>query len=109
DQAGLVEAYQQRDEDLGPGAVLAPAVEAVVDGLPGAVPLRKVAPRGAGVEMPKDAVDDEAVKAPGMPRAVARVTVGEKGGDAFPLGIGEFVAMHREPPFGSPRLARGGQ
>src|SRR5262249_38967377 len=35
DEPPLVQAEQQGVEDLGPGAVLAPAVEAVVDGLPG--------------------------------------------------------------------------
>src|SRR5262245_17288964 len=37
DDFGLVELEQQGVEDLRPSAVLAPTVEAVVDGLPGAV------------------------------------------------------------------------
>src|SRR5436309_1720869 len=45
--AGAVEVQQQRVEDPSPGAVLAPAVEAVVDGLPGAVAAGGVRPGGA--------------------------------------------------------------
>src|SRR5262249_10816870 len=46
DDAGAVQGEQQGVEDLGPGAVLAPAVEAVVDGLPGAVASWGVGPGG---------------------------------------------------------------
>ena len=51
-EAGLVQAEQQGVEDLGPGAVLAPAVEAVVDGLPRAIAFGDVGPRGTGVQVP---------------------------------------------------------
>jgi hypothetical protein len=37
DAAGLVELEQQGLEDPGPGAVLAPAVETIIDRLPGAI------------------------------------------------------------------------
>src|SRR5690348_7485584 len=61
DEALLVQAQEQGIEDLGPGAVLAPAAEAVVNRLPGAVALGDVRPGGAGVEAPEDAVDEGAM------------------------------------------------
>src|SRR5581483_11659886 len=69
--AGLVELTQEGVVNLGPGAVLAPAVEAIVDGLPGAVALGGVGPGSAGVQVPEDAVDEAAVVLPGVaPMAV---------------------------------------
>src|SRR5262245_4402462 len=61
DPAGAVQAQEQSVEDGGPRAVLAPAVEPVVGGLPRAVPVGQVGPRRAGVEVPQDAVDDPPV------------------------------------------------
>src|SRR5262245_20486926 len=57
DQAAPIQAEQQGVEDVGPGAVLAPAVEAVVDGLPAPVAFGGCPARGAGVQVPEDAVD----------------------------------------------------
>src|SRR5439155_23063185 len=65
DEPALVEAQQQGVEDPGPGAVLPPAVEAVVGGLPGAEASGEVTPGGAGVQVPEDAVDHAAVRPPG--------------------------------------------
>jgi len=58
DEAGLVQVQQQGIEDFGPGAVLAPAVEAVVDGLPRAIALGSVGPGGAGMQVPKYTVNE---------------------------------------------------
>ena len=67
DLAGRVEADVEGLEQPAPGAVLAPAVEPLVDGLPGAVGRPgQVTPRGAGVEDPEDAVDDRAMALPGV-------------------------------------------
>src|SRR3954452_4699275 len=54
----VVQFSQQRGDDAGPGAVLAPTVEAREDRLPGAIAFREIAPRGAGMEDPEDAIDD---------------------------------------------------
>src|SRR5436309_15791997 len=106
DEAVAVELQQQGVEDLGPGAVLAPAVEAVVDGLPGAVARRGVGPGGAGVQVPEDAVDQRAVVVEGMAGLAVVVAVGEEALDLAPLGVGEVEAVvHGSPPSGK-RLAR---
>ena len=83
-------------EQPAPGAVLAPAVEAArrrsARGRKGS---RQVAPGGAGVEDPEDAVDHEAVvlgrPGPGPWRA------GQEGAKDLPLRIGQAVSrsLHR--------------
>src|SRR5947199_88132 len=93
DDASLIELPQQGVEDVGPGAVLAPAVEAVVDGLPGPVALRGVGPGSAGVQVPEDAVDEAAVVLPGMAAVAVVVAVGEEAGNALPLGVGKVIAV----------------
>src|SRR5438128_1486031 len=75
DEARLIELEQQSVKDLGPGAVLTPAVEAVVDGLPGAVTLRRVGPGGASMQVPKDAGNEGAVVLPGLAPAVVVLMV----------------------------------
>src|SRR5262249_33478637 len=101
DAAGAVEIEQQRVEDFGPRAVLAPAVEAVVDGLPGAVAPWGVGPGGAGVQVPEDAVDQRAMvleRATGFAMVVA---VGEEALDPTPLGVREVkTVVHGSPPPG---------
>src|SRR5262245_19417790 len=99
DAAGAVQGEQERVEDPGPGAILAPAAKAVVDGLPGAVAGRGVRPGGAGVQVPEDAVDQGAVVVEGMAGLAVVVAVGEEGGDLGPLGVGEVKAVgHGSPP-----------
>jgi hypothetical protein len=99
DEASLVELQQQSVQDLGPGAVLTPAVEAIVDGLPGAVTLRRVGPGSASMQVPKDAVNEGAMILPGMAPVAVVITVVEKAGNALPLSIGEVKAViHRWPP-----------
>src|SRR5262249_48543431 len=102
DEALAVQAEQQGVEGLGPGAVLAPAVEAVVDGLPGAVALRRVRPGGAGGQGPEDAVDQRPVVLPGAAGLAVVVAVGEERLEPLPLGVGEVEAIvHGGPPSGN--------
>src|SRR5437016_2209167 len=61
DEALVVQLVQQRGDKTNPGAVLAPCVEAVEDGLPRPVTFGEVTPRGAGMQDPQDSVDDGAV------------------------------------------------
>src|SRR5215207_9717355 len=67
DLAFLIQFVQQRGDDAGPSAVLAPAGEAMVDGFPRAVTFREVTPGGTGIQNPEDPVDDRT-------RVVERVT-----------------------------------
>ena len=69
---------EQPGDDAGPGAVLPPAIEAIVDGLPGPVALRDVAPGGAGVQDPEDAVDEGVMILPGMPAAAVMGRMGQE-------------------------------
>src|SRR5438552_1065806 len=98
DEPLLVESQQQGIKDLGPGAVLAPAVEAVVDGLPGSVALGGIGPGGAGMQVPEDAVNQGPVILPGMAGPAVVVAVGEERLDLLPLGVGKVVAVHGWPP-----------
>jgi hypothetical protein len=102
DEAGLVQSQQQGVEDFGPRAILAPAVEAVVDGLPGAVTLGGIGPRSAAVQVPEDAVDETAMVLPGMAAVAVVVAVGEEVGNTLPLGVRKVIAIgHGWPPFGN--------
>ena len=76
-------------EDAVPQAALAPAIEARVDGFPGSEKLRQVAPGGAGVEDPEDAVDHEAVV---LGRTAGPLTGREQGAQDLPLGIAQAVS-----------------
>jgi hypothetical protein len=82
----------QRLQDAVEQAGAAHLGEAVVDRLPLAVAVGQVAPGGAGVEPPEDAVEDEAVVLP-LAAAAARPR-GEKGSEQLPLRVGEFVSFH---------------
>src|SRR5207237_10206842 len=95
-------------QDLGPGAVCTPAVEAIIDSLPGAIARRGIGPRGAGVQVPEDAVDQRPVVLPGATGLTVVVAVGEKGCKPLPLGVGETVAIHGWPPWGNPPISRDG-
>jgi len=66
--------------------------EAVVDGLPLAVAFGQVAPGGAGVEPPEDAIEDGTVVLPlAAPLAGARR---KEGSQQLPLLVGKFVSLH---------------
>jgi hypothetical protein len=90
---------QQVGPNPGPGAVLPPASEAAVDGLPGAIPLGEVAPQGARMETPQNPIEDALVV---LPRATPTVPVGqvrEERGEAFPLPLRKFMAIgHEQSP-----------
>src|SRR5262245_1780575 len=104
DEAFIVQPEQQSVENLGPGAVLAPAVEAVVDGLPGSVTLRGVRPGSAGVQVPENAVDKGAMILPGVAGLAVMEAVGEERLDEPPLLISEVVAVqHGTPPSTNPQ------
>jgi len=100
DEALLVQPEQESIEDLGPGAILAPAVEAVVDGLPRPVPFRGVRPGRAGVEMPQDAIDQEPMIFPRASCPTVVIAIGKEGSNLLPLSISKFVAVHGWPPCG---------
>src|SRR3954453_12502042 len=93
DEARLVELEQESVKDLGPGAVLAPTIEAVVDGLPGAVTFRRVGPGGASMQVPKNAVNEGAMVLPGTTAVTVVITIVEEVGNALPLGIGKVKAV----------------
>src|SRR5262245_36284693 len=101
DEAAPIQAEQQGVEDVGPGAILAPAVEAVVNGLPGAVPFGGIWPGGAGVEMPQDAVDQRAVVLPRVAGATVVVAIRDERFNPAPLIVGKIKAVHGWPPSGN--------
>jgi hypothetical protein len=93
---------EQSGDEVGPGPVLAPAIEAIVDGLPGPVAFRDIAPGGAGVQDPEDAIDEGVVIAPGMPAAAVMGGMGQEAFDPSPkTGIEFIAASHGRPPFGT--------
>src|SRR5262249_9465507 len=92
DQPGLVEPPL---EPLGnPVEQTAPAdlAEPVVDGLPGPEAFGQVAPGGAGIESPEDAVEHQAVVLP-LAAPFAR-PAREEGSQELPLSVGKFVPLH---------------
>src|SRR5262249_33159886 len=92
DQAALVQAELQRFQDAVEQAALAHLAEAVVDRLPLAVAVGQVAPGGARIQSPEDAVEDEAVV---LPLATAPAGPWRKeGSEQLPLGVGKFVSFH---------------
>src|SRR4051794_23374255 len=101
DEALVVQLVQQRGDNVNPGAVLAPGVEAVPDGLPRPVTLGEVTPGGAGMQDPQDAVDDGAVVPGGPPGLTVVGWVGKQRRDPLPLPVRQFVAAHGWPPFGN--------
>jgi hypothetical protein len=90
----VIEFVQERGDDAGPGAVLSPPVEALEDRLPGAITLREIAPRGATMEDPEDAVEDRTRIVEGAACLAMVSTVRQERSDPCPLLLGEFVAAH---------------
>src|SRR5258708_33641572 len=76
---------EQMSENLRPSAVLAPAVEPVVDGLPGPIAVRHVAPGRPGMEDPEDAVEQVAVGPPRVPLTAVVCGMGEEVFEPLPL------------------------
>src|SRR5436305_11397865 len=104
----LIEVVQEFGQERGPGAVLAPFVEAVVDGLPGTIAFGDVAPRGARVQDPEDAVEGAVVGQPRVSPATVVPGVGQQGSKSLPLPGAEFVtSSHNQPPRGY--QSQGGQ
>jgi hypothetical protein len=101
DETLLIQLQEQGVEDLGPGAVLAPGVEAIVDGFPGSVTFGSVRPRSAGVQMLEDAAHRNAVVLPRVTGTAMMITVGEERLNPLPLGVGEVIAIHGWPPCGN--------
>ena len=98
----LVEVVQQGGHQVGPGAVFTPLVEAVVDGLPGAVALGYVPPGCAAVQDPENAVEGAMMRQPRMSAAAVVSGLGQQRGDAPPLPGAEFVTpSHDLPPEGN--------
>jgi hypothetical protein len=92
--------FEQVGDDMGPGAILAPAIEAIVDGLPGSVAFRDIPPGGAGVQDPEDAIDEGVVIVPGMPPAAVMGGMGQEVFDPPPETRIELIAAsHGGPPF----------
>src|SRR5436309_13817589 len=94
DLALVVQFVQQRGGDPGPSAIPAPPIEPGKDGLPGPVALGEIAPGRAGVQDPKDTVDDRAVVARRPPHLTEAGPLAEQGRDAVPLLVRQFVAAH---------------
>src|SRR5437764_7888875 len=92
DQPGLAQPELEAPDDAVEQAGLAEGVEPVVDGLPGAEPIRQVPPRGAGVQPPEDAVEHGAVVPP-LPARPDRPGREERPQEV-PLGVGQFVSPH---------------
>jgi hypothetical protein len=80
-------------------AVVPPAGEAVVERLPRPVAFGHLAPLGAGVEPPEDAVEDDAVVAERPAAAPGAAARGQVRRDPLPVVIGQFVSpCHARPP-----------
>jgi hypothetical protein len=93
---GCVMRDGQRVHDSAPDASLTPANEPIIASSIGAKRLRQIAPRCAGSQDPKDAVQDTAVV---HTRDTARL-VRQHRLDGRPLVVGEFVAHDSRLQFG---------
>jgi len=102
DQALIIQLVEKGSGQAVPGAILPPAVEMIEDGFPGPIAFGKVAPRGAGVQNPENAVDVEAIVFTRTAATTVMRSAGEKGRDPRPVSVREFVAMHDGPPSGKP-------
>ena len=90
--AGVIDFDGELLEEPLPDAALRPPCKPVVDGLPGAEPLGKIAPGNAGPDSPDDRVDELPVTALG-PRS--RLS-GQQGLDPLPLHVTQFVSAHAQ-------------
>jgi hypothetical protein len=79
-------------EDALPDSPSCPTGEAVVNGLPGAIPVGDISPRRTRLYAPHHRIEKVAVTALGWRTRGAR----EKGTNFVPLGICELVAVHRQ-------------
>jgi hypothetical protein len=88
-RSSSAQARLQLTEELLPAPARGPAPQPAVDGLPGTVALRQVAPGDAGVEDEQDAVEDPAVIMIRPPMSPGR---GQQRLQERPLPIGGLVA-----------------
>lgn len=79
-------------QNLVPGTVSSPAIQAIRTGLPQSVALRQVALRRTGAQLPQDAVEDRAVIAPLTAALTARW---QQGRTDIPRIHGQFPSLHR--------------
>jgi hypothetical protein len=94
DEPLAVAAVKQEGENLVPGSVTPPGVETPISGLPGAIALGKVAPGGARVENPQDALNDGAVGVVGVSTSSPVTRIRKQQFNLLPLGVGKFIAAH---------------
>src|SRR5215831_12588206 len=94
--------FQQPREDSSPGAVAAPPPEPGIHALPGSVAFRDVAPGGARVEAPENAVDNAAVILRGTTAAAVMPRLWQERLETFPLLVRQFIAVsHGWSPWGT--------
>jgi hypothetical protein len=96
DQTLVVQFIEQVGRQAVPDTLPAPLIEARKDGLPRAVAFRKISPRSAGVQNPKDAVHQRTGIIKRMADMSLMRSMGEERRDAFPLFGGKFVTTHGE-------------
>ena len=100
DVALIVQLIQQGGNQTHPSTVSTPTVEELDNCLPGPVTFWEVAPGGAGMQDPKDAVDQRSGIVEGVAGSMVVSAVGQQGGDPCPLLVREFVAVHGWVPEG---------
>jgi hypothetical protein len=92
--------FQQLRKDLSPRAVTSPAPEPALHASPRTVAFRDVAPGGAGVESPEDAVDHAAVILRGPTAAAVMPRLRQERLEMFPVLVRQFIAVsHGRSPW----------
>jgi hypothetical protein len=76
---------KQMREEFSPRSILPPAIEAVINGLPGAIAFGDIPPRSSRMQNPENAVEEAMMRKPGMPFAPMMSGVGQEGLQPFPL------------------------
>ena len=94
--------FQQLPKDLSPRAVTSPAPEPAIHASPGTVAFRDVAPGGAGMESPEDAVDNAAVILRGPTATTVMPRLWQERFETFPLSVRQFITVsHGWSPWGT--------
>jgi len=88
----VIDVYGEFLEEPFPDAALRPPGEPIEDGLPGAEPLRQIAPGNARPCSPDDRVDELAVAA----LRDGTGTRSQKRLDLLPLVVGQFMSAHEK-------------
>jgi len=86
----------QEPENPLENAALGPSVEALIDDLPVAKALGKIAPRDAGAKPEKNGVDEQAI----VRRRAANMALAARQNvlDPIPLIVAQCIASHRSAP-----------